>query len=181
MALEFSIKLQLIGMGREIFILFLACAIKLIYSQSIDCVYSGTTTYGCDLVLNNPQGFDNFTTIGGTHLPGKNDSDVVEIYSYNGTTRNFPSIICEKFPNLVQISVTGVGIRNVSERSFAGCTKATYIGLDSNSLTSVPVNLLVCKIKFELNSEQNHKTKNFVINIFLWFQTFGRYCSFKIL
>jgi Leucine-rich repeat (LRR) protein len=61
----------------------------------IECNYilvSGQ--YACGLRINNPNGFDNFTRIGGTHLAGLGDADVTIVSSLIGNTTNIPAAIC---------------------------------------------------------------------------------------
>lgn len=128
-------------MKLKLILLLLLISINLIQGQYINCTFSGN--YQCGLVLSNLQGFDNFTSIGGNHLENRTDDEVTTITRLSGTSLNFPSIICEKFPNTLQINVHYAGIQILTESSFANCTKATRIDLDSNQISIVPVNLLV--------------------------------------
>jgi hypothetical protein len=124
--------------------LLLSSGLTLTLGQSIDCIY--TDNYQCLIILNNPQGFDNFTSIGGAHLQNRTNADVTVVSSYTGTSLNVPSIICEQFPNLIEITLTGRGITTLTERSFAECKVIKRIHLWNNKINTPPVNLLVSRL-----------------------------------
>lgn len=99
--------------------------------------------YTCFLKIYNPNGFDNFTDISGEHLLGKTDDDVLHISAYiTSETPIIPSIICEKYKNLIRISFSMTGLSKIDENSLKNCAKLTSLdiypenivdGLDENA------------------------------------------------
>ncbi|CAG9798446.1 unnamed protein product [Chironomus riparius] len=112
------------------------------FGQSLNCTYSGSTAYTCSLTIQNPNGFNNFTSIGGTHLTGKTDNDVQYISS-SGSTTNVPSIICDTFPNLLKIEFGSNGIQIIDEKAFKNCTKLKNLWLQSNRISKIDENAFV--------------------------------------
>jgi len=111
---------------------------QVIYSQNeaIYCEFSGN--YTCAISVYNPNGFNNFTTINGTHLTGKNDENVLNVYSFAASnTKNIPSIICEKFINIQKIELNQNGIRTINEYSFKNCQKLYYLDLKFNKISEI--------------------------------------------
>lgn len=120
-------------------------------TQILSCEYTiSGAQYNCYLTIQNPNGLNNFQTINGTHLVNKSDDDVTRIYKTSGSvTKNIPSIICEKFKNLLHIDLEQIQIQMVDENSFSGCKKIQHITLTSNRITEVNENA------FKQNSELN--------------------------
>lgn len=105
----------------------------------LSCNYSFTGLgYTCELVINNPNGLNNFGSIGGTHLPGYTEMSVEMIKVAPGSiSTNFPSVICLKFKNIKQMTLWTLGITRIDDYSFIGCTKLTKLQLLDNPIISV--------------------------------------------
>lgn len=114
---------------------------------SLSCLYfasgSNAETYGCDLSINNPDGFNNFTEIGGIHLEGFTNDHLTVIYMYNGVSANIPQIICDTFPNLISVSLYGVGVTEIDDTSFSGCSSIISLNLAGNRIRSISANAFV--------------------------------------
>lgn len=94
--------------------------------------------YSCVLTAQNPNGLNNFLTIEGTHLAGKTDADVFYVVKQVGcNTAVIPSIICSKFPNLVDLDMNSCGIKRLEEASLKGCRKLSFFLALYNSITDV--------------------------------------------
>ena len=114
------------------------------FGQSLSCTYSGSSsTYSCSLSIQNPNGFNNFTSIGGTHLTGMTDNDVKYITRSSGSTTNFPSIICDTFQSLLEISFGSYGIQMIDENAFKSCKKVKSLSLSSNRISKIDENAFV--------------------------------------
>ncbi|KAG4075501.1 hypothetical protein HA402_003326 [Bradysia odoriphaga] len=100
-------------------------------------------TYSCDLSINNPTGFNDFTQIGGIHLEGFTNADVRIVgQPLGGRSRTsvVPHIICATFPNVVRIALIDFQLARVDDDSFNGCNQATELSLSSNAITSISAN-----------------------------------------
>lgn len=94
--------------------------------------------YVCSLTINNPNNFNNFTHIAGTHLAGRTNINVTRIeHADNAVMSNIPSIICSQFPNLKLFIFGGSGISNFDENAFRSCQFMENIWIDSNRLTDI--------------------------------------------
>ncbi|XP_037031021.1 carboxypeptidase N subunit 2-like [Bradysia coprophila] len=112
--------------------------------SSLRCTYAlYGGTYTCDLTINNPNGFNNFTEIEGIHLEGHTNADVTTVYRVSGVSTNVPSIICEQFPNLDSIGMYFTGLIAIGDSDFAGCTRVTELGLSANSISSISADAFV--------------------------------------
>lgn len=115
---------------------------------SLSCTYFLVgATYACDLNINNPNGFNNFTEIGGIHFDGYTDADTELLYrGGSSASTNVPSIICETFPNLIRMQLYNIGLIEIDDSAFARCTRLNELGLSSNRIESISdsafVNLL---------------------------------------
>lgn len=109
--------------------------------SSLSCnyaLYAGI--YSCDLTINNPNGLNNFTEIGGIHLEGHTDDDVTTVYRVSGVSTNVPSIICEQFTNLDSIELYFTGLIAIGDSDFAGCPRVTGLGLSANLISEISTN-----------------------------------------
>jgi Leucine-rich repeat (LRR) protein len=114
----------------------------------IDCVYStfivnNVQHYSCNLHIENPNGFDDYASIPGTHLDGRTDADVTYLMRYYGMTTNFPQVICSQFPNLQFVNFIDFGLTTLSDTSFGGCASLTDVELFNNSISSITPNAFV--------------------------------------
>ncbi|XP_070489895.1 leucine-rich repeat-containing G-protein coupled receptor 4-like [Chironomus tepperi] len=129
-----------------IFILIFSTIVCLVNGQNevLNCRYVINSAFGyvCDLTIINPSGLNNFNGINGTHLDGKTDMDVVFImfYKTGSNSSNIPSIICQKFPNLVRIQLNNFGLRMIDDFSFKNCKNVQYIHLRNNKINQIHEN-----------------------------------------
>ena len=147
-------------LNNVIFVIAIYLKINLIYGQNevLRCAYSINLLngYRCDLTIINPNGFNNFTTIDGTHLFLRTDSDVRYITgSSESYSLNIPSIICEKFSNTLTIEFLEMGVQRVDEDSFINCKNLSYLDLKNNKINRIHEN------SFKENIELAY--------LFLWF------------
>lgn len=93
-------------------------------SQSVSCEYADTTDgYTCLMTIDNPNGFDNFQSIAGTHLQGRTDNEVLAINIINGVTTVIPKILCNQFRSLLIVRANQRGIQ-------VKCNKIGFLKLD---------------------------------------------------
>lgn len=86
------------------------------------------------MTISNPGGSDTFSSISGTHLSGRGNSDVVSLLGVNGTTTNFPRIICNQFRFLTTISFRSLGVTELTPNSFVDCTRLEFIDLGERNI-----------------------------------------------
>ncbi|XP_070508197.1 leucine-rich repeat-containing protein 15-like [Chironomus tepperi] len=128
--------------------------------EVLECEYFyQVDSYICALTIFNPNGFDNFTEIQGTHFTGFNNLDVVSIYATETSrTVNIPKIICDTFKNLQKISYSN-GIQEIGEESFKSCEHLDRIILFNNAITSIHESAFSENLKLKtLNLGQNQLT-----------------------
>ncbi|XP_037042739.1 leucine-rich repeat-containing protein 15-like [Bradysia coprophila] len=109
---------------------------------SLSCIYYnfGPTNYHCQLTIDNPNGFDNFTEIGGIHLEGFSNEDVDVLYIARGISSNVPQIICETFPNLFEFDFFNARLTELDDNSFSGCSQLGRLYLSYNRISSISEN-----------------------------------------
>lgn len=110
------------------------------YSQALSCNYHNNSGFGyiCELTIYNPNGFNNFTEINGTHLTGMTDSNVRFISStWESDSINIPSIICEIFKNVTRIELISMGIKKIDEYSFKSCRNLIFLNLKENWISTI--------------------------------------------
>lgn len=103
---------------------------QLIFTQNdgLTCRYfEDHFGYNCELIIQNPNEFNNFTEIGGEHMDGKSDSDVKGVSVHRSITTNIPAIICEKFNNIQRARFESSGIERIDDYSFNQCTNLTNL------------------------------------------------------
>jgi Leucine-rich repeat (LRR) protein len=112
--------------------------------DTIACTFSFFSfVYNCELLINNPNGRDDFTTIDGTHLDGHADNSVQSLRANLQVSFNFPSIICERFFNLTTIDVDASELVELTARSFANCQQLVILNLRDNKVKILPSNLVI--------------------------------------
>jgi Leucine-rich repeat (LRR) protein len=118
-------------MEKVVFFLILTLFSVTVNCAGLSCVYHfhSDNGYTCDLNINNPNGFDNFTQITGTHQNSETDLTVDAIKITEGNSAIAPKIICEKFKNLKQIYYSDPAFERITSSSFSACTKVDYIWL----------------------------------------------------
>ena len=94
--------------------------------------------YRCALTIHNPNGLNNFATIGGTHLPGHDDSNVQSVFGVSGSiTANIPSIICNRFRNAQFIQLERLGIQRIDDYSFNQCNLLSGLYIGENQISYI--------------------------------------------
>lgn len=109
-------------------------------STSLNCIYSNLTgfPYSCNLAISNPDGRDNFERINGTHVGNLTDQDVVRVVNAYGDTPIIPQIICQQFPNLLELQFHNASIRNLTEAAFRNCHNLRRLILVRNTIVNIP-------------------------------------------
>lgn len=140
--------------------LIITSLLSVAVAQQIRCRYVNYgSVYGCELTITNPNGFNSFTQIEGTHLSGYNNARVGVLYRVSGVTTNVPRIICDTFTNLQSVDLHNTGLTSVDDNAFRGCTQITQLDLWENSINSISANAFASlrNVQF-LNLEQNSLT-----------------------
>ncbi|KAG5668553.1 hypothetical protein PVAND_016491 [Polypedilum vanderplanki] len=142
------------------------------FAQSIDCVYSTTVInnvqhYACNLEIENPNGFDEFQEIIGTHLEGRTNADVTYISHYHGSTTIVPQIICSQFPNLEIIDFDGFGVRTLTDTSFGGCRNARSINLFTNQISEISENAFANNPNLTFIDLSGNQLRTLHVNLFV--------------
>ena len=68
-----------------------------------DCIYENNeyTGYSCVLKFHEPDNTTTFTKLGGSHIEGKTDDDLLGVWVHaDVTTAKLPEFLCTKFKNL---------------------------------------------------------------------------------
>lgn len=94
--------------------------------------------YTCSLDIFNPLGREDFESVEGEHMPGRDDSNVTYLYSSYGNTLNVPGAICNQFPNLIELSMLANQVEYIDSLSFAGCVEIQNIWLYANLIEVIP-------------------------------------------
>jgi hypothetical protein len=117
-------------------------------------------SYRCNLTIHNRAGRDDFTEIAGDHLSSMRDRDVTVLVAHEQNSKNIPSIICEQFENLRDLTFTGSRVDILTTRTFAGCQHLRNVVIFSNQLRELPENLFGFNrnLRF-VNVEKNLLTK----------------------
>ena len=125
------------------FVIILLFVIKLntIYSQNgaIRCNYfMSEHGYACNLHINNPNGWNNFTEITGVHMTNMGNADVRNIVRLSSSsTTNIPSIICDTFPFTTRMDLRVIRIERIDEYSFKSCKNLSYLEFFSNRIAHI--------------------------------------------
>jgi len=135
----------------------LSSLLSVTVAQTISCRYVNYgSVYGCELTISNPNNFNSFTQITGNHLSGYSNARVGHLARVGGITSNTPRIICDTFPNLVQVDLHNTGMLEVDDNAFRGCSLITQLDLWENRISSISVNAFATlrNVQF-LNLEKN--------------------------
>lgn len=151
-----------------IVLVFIASAYaQVVTESSLSCTFSTTAVgYVCNLHFNNTQGNDNFTSIGGVHLEGMTNADVVAILSTTGRTLNVPQIVCNSFPNLEYFDLTNLRIQIVTENSFGGCSRLRWLRLWNNNIAQLPANAFASNVQLTYLDLDNNWLSEIPVGIF---------------
>jgi len=137
----------------KLVILIILVNLRSSLGQFLSCSYRNNDSggYTCDLTIQNPNGLNNFASIGGTHMTGKSNNDVRRVVRAAGSnTTNIPSIICEKFQSSIYIELYEIGIQMIDEKAFKNCKELLYLYLSGNRITKIDEKAFVENL--ELNS-----------------------------
>lgn len=97
------------------------------------CVYSdvGGNYYTCEMRIDDENGTDEIL---GEHNGTKSDEDVRRVQVVDGSSRNFPKFICEKFVNLdtIEVDIQELKMQEISEDSFKTCENLKELNLVMN-------------------------------------------------
>lgn len=121
-------------MKEIILILVLVTSFYVATGQNVTCLYHyheqdvsfQIGEYICKMKINNPDEFNNFTEILGLHDEGMKDDDVIRIVGQSNS-KIFPSIVCEKYKNIIDIywlnsDYSGsIVLEKVDKNSFKSC------------------------------------------------------------
>jgi len=135
----------------------------------ISCNYQPPTSlsgYTCLLNIQNPNGHNDFTNIGGNHLEGFGNSDVERLYITYQNTSNVPSIICEQFPNILDLIIGASHIRRLDDGSFAGCGQLEFLMVSGNDIQALPQNIFSQNLNLEVAILGDNKIEQISNNLF---------------
>lgn len=110
-------------------------------SSLISCAYQeplAPLAYTCHLQLNNPTGRDDFNEIAGDHADGFTNSDVITVMAMNQNSRNIPLVICNQFPNLLDLIVELSAVEVIGADAFAECVNLEFLMIGLNRIASLP-------------------------------------------
>lgn len=105
--------------------------------------YTDGPIYTCLADIYNPYARDDFDEIIGTHSRSRSNSNVQIVFGESSRSENVkiaPSVICEKFENLADLYLDGLGIEIVTEKSFKGCKNLESLYLSHNEISDIPEN-----------------------------------------
>lgn len=155
---SFSVLNQLAMAFKVLLTLFAIFSVS--FAQTISCdFWEYAPSYFCDLTINNPTGYDSFTSIAGTHVPGKSNADVTHLSTSGITSSNFPRIICDSFPNLLVIHFTNLGKNVIEDTAFANCARLESLDLYGNEISSISANAFANnRALYHLSLANNHLT-----------------------
>ncbi|KAG5666386.1 hypothetical protein PVAND_014415 [Polypedilum vanderplanki] len=126
---------------------------------TLECFYLAAEffPYTCELTIVNPQGRDDFETIDGDHVEENGDNDVLRLEAFNQNTFNLPSVLCDRFNNLQEITITGSRMELLTSKAFENCRELTYLDLEHNNITALEEGLFDSNPLLEiLNLNDNH-------------------------
>lgn len=128
-------------MGLKYFLLvFLFIAQSRAQGPSINCTYLlSTPNYICYYDIVNPNGADNFTSIGGEHAEGMTNADVTTFLPGSVlNTINIPQIFCNQFPNVNMAVFSFLNVTTLANNPFNACTNLTWLSLWANPVGEIP-------------------------------------------
>ena len=91
----------------------------------------------CNANVNNPNGRDDFTEIGGQLPEGFTNDDITRIGTWDTllNTTILPSIFCEKFINIDEIFISSRQIQKITSSTLRGCKKLVWLWHESGLVT----------------------------------------------
>ncbi|XP_070497788.1 chaoptin-like [Chironomus tepperi] len=135
----------------------------------ISCRYqppTGLSGYTCILDIQNPNGHNDFTSIGGEHLDGFTNLDVERLYITFQNTSNIPSIICLQFPNLLDFIIGSSHVRDLDDTSFAGCGRLEFLLVSGNQVQNLPQNVFAQNSNLEVAILDDNRIEQISNNVF---------------
>lgn len=140
--------------------IFLLSIVTIASCQSISCVYTvHNGDYNCNLSIDNPNGFDGFSEISGTHLIGRTNADVRSVRLVSGTTTIIPRVLCDLFSSLAFIdAVWMLGLQSLTENAFNNCLGLIAFFVFSNpQITQIHPDFL--RTNVNLNAVELHQLR----------------------
>lgn len=130
-------------------------------SQSASCEFEASYDYGytCHLTLID---VDESTQITGQHLDGKNDESVrlINTIDTHSSSAKIPHNLCEKFKNAQVLSMIGIGLEEIDEKSFKNCENLKVLKLSENKIKKLSEKSFESQSKLtELNLSANKLTE----------------------
>ncbi|XP_070497991.1 leucine-rich repeat-containing protein 15-like [Chironomus tepperi] len=138
-----------------------------VHGSGGDCTYefSDENGYRCTLNIRDSHYDSAFTEIGGTHLEGKTDDDVVGVEVYRSVkSPDLPAFVCNKFKNLTFFGLYILDLTELPEDSFVNCKNILDIKLGTSpffgqDIEKLPKNLLAGNPKLEVFEAKLHELK----------------------
>ncbi|KAG5669550.1 hypothetical protein PVAND_017437 [Polypedilum vanderplanki] len=125
------------------------------------CDYSHQLfNYQCNFTINNINKRDDFEDISGIHLNFMTDNDVTSVIAHEQYSALIPSIICDKFKNIRDLTFTASHVEILTSKAFQNCRNLRTLVIFSNLISDLPENLFNINrnLRF-LNLEKNLLTK----------------------
>lgn len=131
---------------------------------NVTWTYVGTV-YTCTGVLL-ATGSRNLTSVNGTHLDGRNDSDVQAIALSNQDVGELPEGIELFFPNITVLSGSNLNLSQVSRADLAPHENLQLLVLPNNHIESLDGDTFSSNPSLEYINFSNNQLKNFGSNLF---------------
>lgn len=109
------------------------------------CKFSIVSSFGytCTLTqISYSSESTNAFTIGGTHLGGLSNTDVVAVFFQKSQLSIVPSVVFDKFVNLSYLVVASTGLIQADENTLKNCGSLKYIDASSNLFITINSNFL---------------------------------------
>ncbi|KAL7014208.1 hypothetical protein ACKWTF_015800 [Chironomus riparius] len=159
-------------------IFFVILTLTLISSEVLalsgDCIYETNeyTGYGCTVKFHEPDNITTFTQLGGSHLDGKTDDDVLGVWVYaDMTTSKLPEYLCTKFINLQRLFFQRLVLKEIPQNTFVKCKNLEDLKLQSSLysskyITKFPTKLLAGNPKLKVFEAKLQKLRSLPFKFF---------------
>lgn len=136
-------------------------------TPSISCNFTmAGGEYTCIFSINNPDGFDNFEGVQGTHMEGMTDANVTAINRQIGTSTVVPVIFCNLFPNLATVNLQSMGVRSITNNPFGACTNLRWLRLWNNLISEIAADTFANNVALTYIDLDNNLLSTLSANIF---------------
>ncbi|CAH1709975.1 unnamed protein product [Chironomus riparius] len=153
----------------SLLLLLITTSLHASFGQNLFCYYRiiNPFAYVCDLLIQNPNGYNNFTEIRGTHLPVRWNEDVTTILrATSSISINAPSIICNTFINARDLDLFGIGIERINEDSFRNCRNLRQLELGGNKIVEIEERSFSNNLLLDILSLPGNRLTTLPANIF---------------